>query len=91
MKKEFIPLTKKERVETYGGFAWLALVPAIVTLTQTLVSSGIAIFQAIKNKTGSVSFGGSKTITQKNPPNTSTTKKNITSGNKLNISNYSAY
>ncbi|NQZ28982.1 MAG: hypothetical protein HRT98_01210 [Mycoplasmatales bacterium] len=91
MKKEFIPMTKEERIKTYGGFAWLAAIPAIATLVQTVVSSGVAIFQAVHQKSGSVSFGGSKTITQKYSSETHDPQQKGSKIKKVNISNFSAY
>ncbi len=75
MIENFKELSKKERVETYGGFAWLAAIPLIAGILQTVVSSGIAIYQAIAKKSGSVSYGGSKTITQKYPEEHATSSK----------------
>ncbi len=90
MKNEFKPLTKKERVETYGGFAWLLALPAIAAITQTVVSCGIAIYQAVKEKSGSVSFGGSKTITQKYPTE-SKTKYTSAKTKTTHVTTFSAY
>ncbi|CAM9142946.1 hypothetical protein [Mycoplasma todarodis] len=91
MKKEFIPMTKEERIKTYGGFAWLAAIPVIATLVQTVVSSGVAIYQAVREKSGSVSFGGSKTITQKYSSDTHNSQQKGTKIKKVNVSSFSAY
>ncbi|MCP4337209.1 MAG: hypothetical protein GY679_05180 [Mycoplasma sp.] len=65
VKNKFVKMTKEEKAETYGGFAVLSLLNTAALLIQTLVGSAIAIYQVVKHKTGSVSFGGSKTITNK--------------------------
>ncbi|CAM9124515.1 hypothetical protein MYMA111404_02370 [Mycoplasma marinum] len=67
-KNNFRKMTKEERVNMYGGFSWLSLIPAATSLIQTVVGAGISIYQAVTSKSGSVSFGGSKTIIQKATP-----------------------
>ncbi len=91
MEKDFKPMTRRERIETYGGFAWLAALPVIATLVQTVVSSGVAIYQAVSQKTGSVSFGGSKTIAQKFSSETRNSQQKEAKIKKVNISRFSAY
>ncbi len=63
MKNKFKLLSKEERANTYGGFAWMVFLPILISLVQTLVTAGIGIYQAASNKTGSVSMGGVGKIT----------------------------
>ncbi len=86
-ENNFLKMSSKEQANTYGGFAFLALFTAVTSFIQVIVSSSIAIYQAVEKKSGSVSFGGSKTITQKNEP---TTKKVAVKGHAAPPS-FSAY
>ncbi|TCG10425.1 hypothetical protein [Mycoplasma todarodis] len=91
MKNEFKPLTKEERVEVYGGFAWMAAIPLVISAVQTAVSCGVAIYQAVHQKTGSVSFGGSRTITQKYQASTNNSSQQKTKLHKVNATTFTAY
>ncbi len=90
-QNKFIKMNEKEQANSYGGFLFVAIVTAVVSVAQLLVTSGLAIYQAVTKKSGSVSFGGSRTITNKETVVAKPAKTKSAAGHAAPPAFFSAY